>query len=92
MHYKVIAVFQFRPQFYKLDKTYIPKPKNNGWLMSSIQMERGVRQCCPISALLFIIGVEILAIKIRTNNSINCVQVGHLCSSNNNNDEIKLIQ
>jgi hypothetical protein len=38
------------------------KIKNNGWISKSCEMERGIRQGCPVSALLFIFVVEILAI------------------------------
>ena len=34
-------------------------------------MERGIRQGCPVSAILFILVVEVLAINIRENKNIN---------------------
>ena len=39
--------------------------KNNGHLSEVFQMFRGIRQGCSVSALLFILSVEILATKIR---------------------------
>ena len=39
--------------------------KNNGHISSKFKAERGIRQGCPVSALLFILVVEIMAIKIR---------------------------
>ena len=45
--------------------------KNNGYLSSKITMERGIRQGRPVSALLFIFVVEVLAINIRENKNIN---------------------
>ena len=45
--------------------------KNNGYLSSSITMERGTGQGCPVSALLFILVVEVLAINIRENKNIH---------------------
>ena len=44
--------------------------RNGGYISDFFSMERGVRQGCPISPLLFIIAVELLAIKIRANNDI----------------------
>ena len=58
--------------------------KNNGWLTNSIQMKRGVRQGCPISALLFILCVEIMSLGIKQNNNIKGITL--------NNKEVKLSQ
>lgn len=44
--------------------------KNNGWLGRRIFMKRGIRQGCPVSGQLFVLAVEIMACKIRQNNSI----------------------
>ena len=33
--------------------------KNNGWVTSPLHMKKGIRQGCPISAMLFIIATEI---------------------------------
>ena len=43
---------------------------NNGHSSSFFTITRGIRQGCPISALLFILVVEIMAIHIRGNNNI----------------------
>ena len=39
---------------------------NNGWLSVPFTISRGIRQGCPLSALLFVIVAEIMAIKIRS--------------------------
>ena len=44
--------------------------KNNGYISKKIFLERGLRQGCPISSILFILCVEILAMHIRENNKI----------------------
>ena len=44
--------------------------KNNGWISKTCKMTRGIRQGCPISALLYIFVAEILAKKIKDNDSI----------------------
>ena len=48
--------------------------KNNGWISKEIKMTRGIRQGCPVSALLFILVVEILAINVRNNKKINGIK------------------
>ena len=52
------------------------KVKNNGWLSNHCRMERGIRQGCSLSALLFVIAVEVLAIMIRNDKNINGVTIG----------------
>ena len=42
----------------------------NGWKTKSFELSRGIRQGCPLSALLFIMAVEIMADRIRNNNQI----------------------
>ena len=47
---------------YKNTKSYVI---NNGWLSKPFQINRGIRQGCPLSVLLFLLVVEILAVQIR---------------------------
>ena len=47
---------------------------NNGHSTRFFNIERGIRQGCPISALLFILVVEILAINIRNSKNIKGLQ------------------
>jgi hypothetical protein len=42
-------------------------------------MTRGIRQGCPISALLFLLVVEVMAIEIRTNSLINGFKINNKC-------------
>ena len=57
---------------------------NNGYTSEFFPIKRGIRQGCPLSALLFILSVEILALKIRSSNDIKGITI--------NDTEIKLTQ
>ena len=45
----------------------------NGWIHGNIKLERGIKQGCPLSPLLYIIASEILSCGIRQNRNINGV-------------------
>lgn len=49
---------------------------NNGTTSKYFCIKSGIRQGCPLSALLFVIAVEILAIKIRSSDNINGIKLG----------------
>ena len=59
----------------------------NGWLSESFNINRGIRQGCPLSALLFIIAVEMLSVNIKQNKEIKGIEIG-----NENDLEIKVVQ
>ena len=48
---------------------------NNGWISEIFKNSRGIRQCCPLSALLFVLSVEIMALRIRNNKDIKGFQI-----------------
>lgn len=73
-----------------MDRNTLQKPmflcKNNGWLSRKCRMERGIRQCCPVSALFFLFVMEILNLKIQNCGDIKGFKINWL------EKEIKCIQ
>jgi len=71
--------FNFGDNFIRWIQIIYNKPctifKNNGWLTGEVHPTRGIRQGCPVSALLFILSVEILASRVRENENINGICV-----------------
>ena len=63
--------FNFGNSFIKWVKTIYNKAEaclsNNGWTSKPFEIQRGIRQGCPLSALLFLLVVEILGNQIRKN-------------------------
>ena len=70
--FKTLEYFGFKNNFIQWIKTLYSNNNtfviNNGWISKPFKPQRGIRQGCPISSLLFIMVAEILAIKIRQNN------------------------
>ena len=66
--------FNFGAQFIQFISTILSKTesavKNGGWLSEWFQIDRGVRQGCCVSPLLFVLVVELLVKKIRHNEEI----------------------
>ena len=77
--FKTLKRFNFGENFIqwvKLAYTDITsKIKVNGFISDGFALERGVRQGCPLSAPLYIITAEILAIAIRLNPEIKGIQI-----------------
>ena len=63
---------------YSSPKTCI---KNNGYLSETFDLRRGIRQGCQISALIFIIAIEILGIRVRNSRSITGLNIGNNAKS-----------
>ena len=74
-----LEFFNFGPYFINLIKTIMENTEssvtNGGWISSFFRTERGIRQGCSVSPLLFILVVEILAIKLRTNEDIQGLKI-----------------
>ena len=74
-----LQIFNFGPKFIQLISTAMEQTEscihNGGWLSGCFPTERGIRQGCPLSPLLFVIAVEILAIKIRHCKDIEGIEI-----------------
>ena len=77
---QTLHFFNFGPSFIRWIETIYHKPlaciKNNGYLSDTVDISRGVCQGCPVSVLLFVLCVEILAIKIRNSSTLKGFQFG----------------
>ena len=78
--YEVLGAFNFGSDFIKWIKAFYCKRSsyiiNNGFLSDRLSMERGVFQGCPISPLLFLCAIEVLAISIRKNTGNEGIKIG----------------
>ena len=79
---------QFITWFKVLYKDSTSMIKNNGWISEHFPVERGIKQGCPISALLFILSVEILALSIKQNRNIKGIDI----SSGQTSTQLKIKQ
>ena len=88
--FKTLEKFDFGPQFVKwiqlIYNQISSSVKSNGWLTAFINLERGLRQGCPLSAPLYILTAELMALHIRAHPHI------HGLKPPNSADESKLSQ
>ena len=79
--FKTLNAFNFGEYFLSWIKILYNKPlscvSNNGHATQFFEISRGIRQGCPISALLFILVAEIMSINIRNNEKIEGVCIGN---------------
>ena len=83
-----LALFNFGDSIQQWVSTFYnnsePAVLNDGFCTNFFKLLRGVRQSCPLSPYLFIVGAEILACKIRQDKTIKGITVFE--------KELKLIQ
>ena len=48
---------------------------DNGWVTNAFKIERGIRQGCPLSALLFVLVVEVMVSRVRSNMTIQVISM-----------------
>ena len=79
--FKILEWYGFGNSFIRWILTMYNSPtacvKNNGHLCDDFSLSRGIRQGCPLSSLLFNLSVEILAMKIRQDESIKGFHFGN---------------
>ncbi len=74
-----LSAFGFGPYFVKCVKTLYKEIStcvtNNGHASSFFTPQRGIRQGCPLSALLFLLVVETLSLAIKKKKSISGIEI-----------------
>ena len=78
---KALALFNFGPDFLQWFKTIYSNISscvlNNGHASHFFSLTRGVRQGCPLSGLLFVVGLVLLARAINNHDRINGIIIGN---------------
>ena len=78
--HKVLDVFNFKQDFKRWVKVFYTDISscvtNNGFASPFFNLKRGVRQGCPLSGLLFVLGIELLNLAFQTNSNIKGIKVG----------------
>ena len=86
--FKVLEKLNFGPDFKHWVQTFYSNTTScvtsNGFASEFFNLERGVRQGCPLSGMLFVLGIEILALAIKQKSKIEGITLG--------SREIKLTQ
>ena len=75
-----LKAFNFRPDIQNWVKILYNNVSscivNNGFASEFFPLERGVQQGCPLSGLLFVIGIELFARAIKNDDNIKGINVG----------------
>lgn len=77
---ETLNALNFGPHFIKWIQILYNNPKfrvkNNGFISKTYDMTRGIRQGSTLSALLFILTVETLAIRLKSSKEIHGFKIG----------------
>lgn len=77
--FETLKSFKFGKSIINWIKTLYYKPtcvvKNNGYFSDIINLKRGIRQGCAISAIIFILVIEILSTRLKNNKSITGISL-----------------
>ena len=77
--FETLKRFNFGPNFIKWIEIIYSEPEccviNNGHYSEFFKLSRGIRQGCPISALLFLLVVEVMAINLRNDKNIKGISL-----------------
>jgi exonuclease III len=91
-----LLFYGFGPNFRRWIETMLAETESSinhyGWVSAPFYVERGIRQGCPLSPLLFILAVELLAIKIRNSNCIHGIEINTKVGNNQRKNTIKIQQ
>ena len=78
--------FGFGQEFVKWVSVLMTNTKSrigyNGWISDVFDVNRGIRQGCPLSPLVFIIGLEMMAIKVRSTKDIKGINIENCMNDN----------
>ena len=78
---KALMLFNFGPNFLQWFRTIYSNISscvlNNGQASHFFSLTRGVRQSCPLSGLLFVIGLDLLARATKNHNLIKGITLGN---------------
>ena len=89
--YRLMFKGSFKHWVKTLYNNVIGRVINNGWISQDFKIEQGVRQGCPLSALLFILVAEVISVKVKQNPNIKGIQI-RLNNPPVNEENIKISQ
>jgi len=90
--FKTLEKFGFGNDFIQWLQLLYTKPfaniKMNGHFTDSIQLERGIRQGCPVSSLVFLLCVQVMALELQSNDTFSGITI----KNSNFEQNVKVIQ